>query len=351
MLTANQNLRRTGAVVIYAIVMMVVLLGMATLAIDWGRAQLVKTELQSASDAAARYGVAGLKTNTTTARNQAKSVAALNKADGSSITLTDADIEFGLWDPATKTFEVLSGTSQNSATAIRVTARRTQARSNALSATFSNALGLSTIDVSTSSIAARGNLTTATISAKGSPWLAGMPNGSTVAPTGGNTQGCVAPTNSPTQITALPITPGGKLYFRQTSGQTAYENSGNYGPDGQTDWIVRQAAANGINSTKAPIMSLVGIFLDNRAPNTYSQASELDFSSDGSRNFSSLSPGLKQVFFIGDGLKNDGTLQEFVVPAGATRLYLGLMDENGWWWDNVGQLQTTMLNDNVSMVK
>ena len=78
---------------------------------------------------------------------------------------------------------------------------------------------------------------------------------------------------------------------------------------------------------------------------------EMDFSSAASRDFSSLSPKIKQVFFIGDGLDSNSQLQQFVVPAGATRFYLGLLDEKGWWWDNTGQLQTTMLDDTVTLVK
>ncbi len=337
---------------VYSIVLLVVLILTATLAIDWGRAQLVKTELQSASDAAARYGVSGLKVSVATAQSRAVWAAGLNSADGSSVVLnTTADIEFGTWDPDNRTFDVLTGSNRLSATAMRVTARRIKARNNAVPLTFAQALGIGATEVTTSAIASRGNIVTANITAKGSPWLAGMPSGSTVPPTGGNTQGCTAPTNSPTQISTLPLSDGMSLYFRQTTGQTSYENSGNYGPDGQSDWIVRQAPVNGINATKAPIMSLVGIFLDDRKPSTYSQAAEMDFSTGNSRNFDSLSPQLKQVFFIGDGMKSDGTLQKFVVPDGATRFYMGLMDENGWWWDNVGQIQTTMLDDNISLVK
>ncbi len=45
-----------------------------------------------------------------------------------------------------------------------------------------------------------------------------------------------------------------------------------------------------------------------------------------------LSPFLKQVFFIGDGLTGNGTgaAQQFIVPAGATRLFLGPADGTGW---------------------
>ena len=152
-------------------------------------------------------------------------------------------------------------------------------------------------------------------------------------------------------MSGLTIAGGVKLYFREANGITSYAGSGQYGPDGETDWIVAQDPANGINTTKAPIQSLVGIFLDDRAPDTYAQAATLDFSTAASRDFSTLSPGLKQVFYIGDGMNSAGQLQEFVVPTGATRLYLGIMDEKGWWWDNSGTISTTIMDSKVQMVK
>jgi len=55
------------------------------------------------------------------------------------------------------------------------------------------------------------------------------------------------------------------------------------------------------------------------------------------------------VFFIGDGLTGDGsgTVQQFNVPAGATRLVLGLVDapdyqgNPGGYGDNVGSFSAT----------
>jgi hypothetical protein len=48
--------------------------------------------------------------------------------------------------------------------------------------------------------------------------------------------------------------------------------------------------------------------------------------------------------FIGDGLRNDGlSVQQFIVPAGATRLYLGTMDGYGWW-NNSGSFEVTATN-------
>jgi hypothetical protein len=40
----------------------------------------------------------------------------------------------------------------------------------------------------------------------------------------------------------------------------------------------------------------------------------------------SLSPALGQVFFIGDGVTNANVIQQFIAPALATRLFLGIPD-------------------------
>ena len=48
-----------------------------------------------------------------------------------------------------------------------------------------------------------------------------------------------------------------------------------------------------------------------------------------------LAPGLKQPFFIGDGLTKSGAIQQVIAPTGATRLFLGVMDEYAWF-DNEG---------------
>jgi hypothetical protein len=56
----------------------------------------------------------------------------------------------------------------------------------------------------------------------------------------------------------------------------------------------------------------------------------LDFVSPASRNYLTLSPLLQQLFFIGNGLTSTSATQHVVVPAGATRLYLGTLDVGGW---------------------
>lgn len=48
-----------------------------------------------------------------------------------------------------------------------------------------------------------------------------------------------------------------------------------------------------------------------------------------------LAPALKQPFFIGDGKTSSGAVQHVIAPAGATRLFLGVMDQYQWS-DNEG---------------
>ena len=98
---------------------MVSLLAVAALALDYARVQVVKTELARAADASARYAVGGLRDGTYLAR--ATWLAARNPVDGSPLALAPADVEYGDWNPATKTF-VPGGFAP---TAARVTARRT----------------------------------------------------------------------------------------------------------------------------------------------------------------------------------------------------------------------------------
>jgi hypothetical protein len=94
-------------------------------------------------------------------------------------------------------------------------------------------------------------------------------------------------------------------------------------------------AENGIASTTTQISSLIGVFLDDTQPSLSPTPAGLDFSGPGGLDFLTLSPLLKQPFFIGNGLTSSSSaVQEFVIPAGATRLFLGTMD--GFEWNNNG---------------
>jgi len=64
--------------------------------------------------------------------------------------------------------------------------------------------------------------------------------------------------------------------------------------------------------------------------------------------FASLSPQLRQGFYIGDGLTatGSGATQVFIPPAGATRLFLGFYDSAstlpGWYDDNSGSIDISV---------
>ncbi len=146
--------RKRGIAALYMIVLMALLCGAASLAVDYGRVQLTKTELRRAADAAARAGASSVPADVETARSLAVKYAGLNNADGTPVVLDPAsDIDFGLWSSTTKQFTPLSGSSLTSANAIRVIARRSFARANAVPLLFARVLGVESTDVSATSIA------------------------------------------------------------------------------------------------------------------------------------------------------------------------------------------------------
>jgi len=104
-------------------------------------------------------------------------------------------------------------------------------------------------------------------------------------------------------------------------------------PDGNPFNVVRDVSSFGgiagiITPTRLP---LVGVFLTDLEPVDPAPA-RLDFTGSGlGTSFLSLSPSIGQVFFIGDGLTGTGTgtVQQFLVPVTATRLFLGFADSHG----------------------
>ena len=168
------------------------------------------------------------------------------------------------------------------------------------------------------------------------PWLAGMPNGSTAS------LGDTAPDQSPVLVLGLNLGSGVFLTFNVSGAVSNGPCCALVGPDGGGFISHTTGAENGIADATAPINALVGVFLDNNQPDLTPPPSSLDFGSIG-LGFPSLSPGLKQVFFIGDGLTGTGSgaTQEFFIPAGATRLFLGTMD--GFEWsNNLGSFDVTV---------
>lgn len=170
------------------------------------------------------------------------------------------------------------------------------------------------------------------------PKLAGMPDGTEAS------VGDTAPAQSPVLFTGFSIAPGSWLQFTGVSG--VVDNCGDgvvggcsyAGPDGTGAYS--NGEENGISGLTAPLNSLVGVFLGATAPDATAAPGSLWFDSTNA-DFTTLSPVLKQVFFIGDGLTGTGTVQRFLVPEGATRLFLATHDGYGWY-NNSGSFTVTV---------
>ncbi|GIW77494.1 MAG: hypothetical protein KatS3mg104_2557 [Phycisphaerae bacterium] len=387
---------RRGSVIIYATFATFAIVGFTALAVDWGRVQLTRSELQAAADAAARYAAAGLHNTiggVSAARMNASAVVAQNKADGRAITFDpDQDMEVGIWNASTRTF--IPSNDLYSVNAVRVTLKCDQDRQSAVPMTFLSILGQPYANVTATSIAAidysgvSGGAGMGRfeyyIPATSNPWLAGAPPGTVAnlgnparnpdyagtpfidpgnqknpvntllgvgssSSEGANTSNWAAwgdyasKKSSPITAGGISIIPGSTITFDGVNGgANNFSSTTVYDADGNTGWIIGnyKGNENGIANIKAPINCVIGVFLDDDVPPNNSYPPTLDFSTASSRNFASLKPQLRQPFFIGDGRTSTGEVQQFVVPQGATRLFLGTMD--GWEWsNNVGGFNVT----------
>lgn len=89
----------------------------------------------------------------------------------------------------------------------------------------------------------------------------------------------------------------------------------------------RGASRTGLSSLIAPTGSLVGVFMGKR-PNAGKIPATLNFSSAAARNALTVKPALNQVFFIGTGVAGKKQ-KHFIVPRGATRLFLAALAHQG----------------------
>jgi len=162
------------------------------------------------------------------------------------------------------------------------------------------------------------------------------------------TQGLSGPGTAPPQVSVAGSAGKAVRFTSVTGAWTCASGGTNNGPDGAT------CAGSGTNvasfkgiaglTHSSRTMFLAGVFLD--ANETADPApARLDVSNYNAAV--TLQPGLGQTFFIGDGLSASSTLQEFIVPAGATRLFLGIVDGSSFqgipccWDDNSGSMTVT----------
>lgn len=180
-----------------------------------------------------------------------------------------------------------------------------------------------------------------TVAATTDIWLAGQPDG-TVAT--GNFGSDVAPDNSPVLIS----TTGGTTFTFAASGSTSVDGGCFAGPDGgcyPDESSFGVGPANGIGTYQGPSDALIGVFLDASTPSGTGGPASLDFTDPSVVSLAGFTPLLNQIFFIGDGLTGpgdgSGSVQTFLAPTGATRLYLAVADSYGSSTGNLGSLDVT----------
>lgn len=330
---------RRGVALIYVFFVMAVVIAVSSMAVDYGRAHLVKQQLRAAADAAARAGASALLQDPDRAVRTTKEYALRQNVDGSAVTLLDSDIEVGNWNSSTRTFTAVTGVARLDANAIRVVARRTADRGNAVPTMWARYTRKASFDVVAECVVTKVDhiAVNQNVQATANPFLSGMPAGTMASPNNPHNSPDYAGTSStPRQspeLIKMPLLADTSLQFDGIDGVMRHDpNLAFHQPDGQLNSIGYNTnrAEHGISDIKGPINALVGIFLSDDRPNLTAAPKSLDFSTETSRDFDELKPALKQVFFIGDGLNSKGIKQNFVVPKGATRLYLASWDFYEW---------------------
>jgi hypothetical protein len=89
---------------LYVIIVLVAVFAMASLAMDYGRVQLSKTQLRIATDTSAKYAVQWVMAGQSKVLAAANTAAADNKVDGSAVTFASGDVTIGYWNGQSRAF-------------------------------------------------------------------------------------------------------------------------------------------------------------------------------------------------------------------------------------------------------
>lgn len=365
---AKRAPRRSGTVLVYVTFALPTFVAFSALAVDFGRVQLVKTQLQTVTDAAGRFAAAGMvssSTKGTTAYAQALAVCNDSIVDGRTPTCSTSDVAVGIWNNQSRTFTV--STNAASINAVRVTLAYTVGGTGSTPLLISAIGGRPLTVRATTVVTGINNSTTITIPSSGNMWLAGMPDNTVTTNLQGNatrydnngTSGNAKQRPLEAKLADLGVQPGDTLSFEGLSGTASNDggNSGYTGPDGKTWYNVAVGAApagskpnnsvNGIANARAPLSGVMAVFMDDSSPTSTGAPATLDFNTSAQRSYKTLAPLKKQPFFVGDGKTEDtGEVQQITIPAGATRVFFGMMD--AWQWnDNVGNFKMKVYRQTI----
>jgi hypothetical protein len=380
---------RRGSALIYVIVARAALIALCSLAVDLGRYEVAHSQGYNAAVSAARAGAAAMALSGSTAASvttAATNTAINNSVDGQPITSGMVTVKFVKWDSATNT-----GTNESTANYSKANAVKVFISYN-VPLVFAQVLGLSKkalVEHSTAEVVTA--VDTPYVVATGNPWLAGEPSGTQgsqpdpgfttthgtedhqykydIAGTPGNdtngaaasagTYGSYEPYTSPVQI-AFTVTPGATITITNTSGTVSWDHdttpfsdpTGNSGANGTSDDAASNGVAeHGIADVTMPLGAMVGVFLGSGLPDDIATPPPpLNFGTQAERDYVGLAPQLQQPFYVGTGQTSSSQQQEIVVPANATRMFIGIMD--GWEWsNNNGGFNATVTQTNIVTVE
>ncbi len=335
------NRMRRGATLVWSVVMLLGLVAIASLSLEWARVVMVRTQMRQAADSIAIAAASQLKQGTTRAREFAEKARLANTIGGQPAQIKK--IEWLDWD---------STHGQYTRVAVELEAMQ-------VPLTLGQLVRMPTKTVSSRAVARVVPAVEVEQEVWGTanPFLSGMPKGTVASLYNPHNSPDYAGDwwsndprirkQSPQPVQGLPIVPGQVLTFDNIAGTTRHDpNLPFYEPDGQTGEngtkkdIGRntRGSEHGIADINCPINALVGVFLGPDRPDNTPSPETRDASTPESRNQLRYEPKLKQIFFIGDGTAwvdgPDGNKvpvkQEFVVPEGATRLYLATWDFYEW---------------------
>lgn len=366
--------KRSGAAIVYGVIIMTVLIGFCALAVDYGRFVTCQTELHNAADAAALAAVQSLTSGTSATITAADTIAGDNYADGTLINpSTDVTVTFLNWVSPTVSTVLPTAAGAN---AVSVSIQHT------VPLLFGQIVGVPTKLAYETHIAAVATQSTTTyVSSYSNPWLAGEPAGTQASqpdpawdgqdvnkehpwqydiagPVGG-TAADGEPYSSPVAIN-ITLIPGAAITLTNVSGiagndWTQGATTTADGDDGGSYPVYDDAASDGtaehgIADSSMPLNSINAVFLSSSLPDSQTAPGTTDFSTQAERDYTTYSPQLQQVFYAGTGQTSEGAQQQVVVPQGATRLFLGTMD--GWEWsNNIGGFTVTITQTSYSIVQ
>ncbi len=142
---------RRGSILVLSIFLIVAMLGILALAVDFGYAMMVRTQLQVAADSAA---ISAASTNVNgTSRDvihAARKYSEFHLAAGEPVKLDSHDVEFGRWDFYRRSF-TQTATDPN---AIRIRTRRSNKVNGETPMFFARIFGINSVPLKTKAVAA-----------------------------------------------------------------------------------------------------------------------------------------------------------------------------------------------------